>query len=152
VEAFAEWFQQFYESTGWNFVFMYDEYERDRLVEAIWVTIKLSLNCLLFSLIVGVVGAWAQGARVAWVRHTVYWYIQAFRNTPPLVQILFFYFVIGNLLPTYDAGGSLRHRGRSDRHHRGRRVPRLQSAESIYLHRNAAGISRQPAGTQQQSR
>jgi polar amino acid transport system permease protein len=86
VEAFAEWFQQFYESTGWNFVFMYDEYERDRLVEAIWVTIKLSLNCLLFSLIVGVVGAWAQGARVAWVRHTVYWYIQAFRNTPPLVR------------------------------------------------------------------
>lgn len=105
MEVFYEWFRQLYESTGWNLVFMYDEYERDRLLAAVWVTIKLSLNCLIFSLIVGVVGAWAQGAKSAIVRNGVYWYIQAFRNTPPLVQILFFYFVIGNLLPTYDAGG-----------------------------------------------
>jgi polar amino acid transport system permease protein len=105
VEAFFGWFQQLYDSTGWNFVFMYDEYERDRLLAAMWITIKLSLSCLVFSLIVGVIGAWAQGAKSAILRNVIYWYIQAFRNTPPLVQILFFYFVIGNLLPTYDAGG-----------------------------------------------
>ena len=105
MEAFYEWFRQLYDATGWNLVFIYDEYERDRLLEAMWITIKLSLACLFFSLIVSVVGAWAQGARSAIVRHAIYWYIQAFRNTQPLVQILFFYFVIGNLLPTYDAGG-----------------------------------------------
>ncbi len=38
-------------------------------------------------------------------------YIQFFRNTPPLVQLLFFYFALGKtlenigLMPTYDAGG-----------------------------------------------
>ena len=105
MEAFYEWFQQLYDNTGWNLVFMYDEYERDRLLSAMWITIKLSVYCLVFSLIVGVVGAWAQGAKSAIVRNVIYWYIQAFRNTPPLVQILFFYFVFGNLLPTYDAGG-----------------------------------------------
>ena len=29
MEAFYEWFRQFYEATGWNLVFIYDEYERD---------------------------------------------------------------------------------------------------------------------------
>ena len=105
MEAFYLWFQQLYESTGWNFVFMYEEYERDRLLAAMWITLKLSLYCLFFSLIVGVIGAWAQGAKSPIARNIIYWYIQAFRNTPPLVQILFFYFVLGNLLPTYDAGG-----------------------------------------------
>ena len=105
MEAFYEWFQQLYDSTGWNFVFMYETYERDRLLAAMWVTIKLSLSCLLFSVVVGVIGAWAQGAPSRIVRYAMAGYIQFFRNTPPLVQILFFYFVLGSLTPSVDVGG-----------------------------------------------
>ena len=39
------------------------------------------------------------------MRYVIAGYIQIFRNTPPFVQILFFYFVLGNLTPSYDAGG-----------------------------------------------
>ena len=49
--------------------------------------------------------AWAQGANSKILRNLIAGYIQLFRNTPPFVQILFFYFVLGNLVPTYDAGG-----------------------------------------------
>ena len=35
----------------------------------------------------------------------VYWYIQFFRNTPPLVQLYFFYFGVGSLLKSALASG-----------------------------------------------
>ena len=105
MEAFYDYFRILYEETGVNLPFLYEEYERERFLEGLWTTVKLSLYCLVFCLLVGVVGAWAQGAKNVFVRQFVYWYIQAFRNTPPLVQILFFYFVLGNWFPTYDAGG-----------------------------------------------
>ncbi|HEY6827800.1 MAG TPA: amino acid ABC transporter permease, partial [Gemmatimonadaceae bacterium] len=54
--------------------------------------------CILVSVVIGIVGAWIQGSRLRIVRTLVYWYIQAFRNTPPLVQLYFFYFGLGSLL------------------------------------------------------
>ncbi|NIM27264.1 MAG: amino acid ABC transporter permease, partial [Gammaproteobacteria bacterium] len=42
MDPFYEWFRQLYDTTGWNLVFMYEEYERDRLLAAMWITIKLS--------------------------------------------------------------------------------------------------------------
>lgn len=105
MEYFGAYFQNLYDTTGWNFVIFYDDYEFNRFVEAIWVTIKLILSSLVFSLVVGVTGAWAQGANSKLLRYSIAGYIQFFRNTPPFVQILFFYFVLGNLLPSYDVGG-----------------------------------------------
>ena len=104
-DAIAPFFQEFYDDTGWNFIIFYEEYEYDRFIEAIWVSIQLILASLIFSLVVGFVGAWAQGAKSRIVRYVIAGYIQVFRNTPPFVQILFFYFVLGNLTPSYDAGG-----------------------------------------------
>ena len=45
------------------------------------------------SVAIGIVGAWVQGSRlrVAAPRRSQ-GYIQFFRNTPPLVQLYFFYF------------------------------------------------------------
>jgi len=105
VEFFADYFQELYNSTGWNFVIFYEQYEYDRFLEGMWVSIKLIFASLLFSLVVGFIGAWAQGAKSKIVRYGIAGYIQLFRNTPPFVQILFFYFVLGNLTPSYDAGG-----------------------------------------------
>ena len=105
MEFFADYFRELYEATGWNFVMFYEQYEYDRFLEGMWVSIKLIFASLLFSLVVGFVGAWAQGAKSRIVRYGISGYIQLFRNTPPFVQILFFYFVLGNLTPSYDAGG-----------------------------------------------
>ncbi len=105
MELVGDFFRNLYETTGWNFIIFYEEYEQDRFIEAIGTTIKLILASLAFSIVVGVIGAWAQGAKSIIIRYCMAGYIQVFRNTPPYVQILFFYFVLGNLLPSYDAGG-----------------------------------------------
>ncbi len=111
MESFAEFFRDLYDTTGLNFVIFYEEYESERFVAAVWTSLKLIVICLIFSLIVGIVGAWAQGAKSRIVRLGMAGYIQFFRNTPPFVQILFFYFVVGTtleragLMPLADVGG-----------------------------------------------
>jgi polar amino acid transport system permease protein len=105
LEEIAPFFQALYDETGWNFVIFYEEYEYDRFIEAIWVSLKLIVACLIFSFVVGIVGAWAQGAKSRFIRLFMAGYIQIFRNTPPFVQLLFFYFVIGTITPQVDKGG-----------------------------------------------
>lgn len=111
MELFADFFKNLYDTTGINFIMFYEEYEWERFKEAVWVSLKLIVVCLFFSLIVGIVGAWAQGAKSRILRSVIAGYIQFFRNTPPYVQILFFYFVLGKTLetlgvmPMVDAGG-----------------------------------------------
>ena len=95
------------EAPRWNFIWMYEERQQDKILSGIWVTIKLSVACVIFSLIIGVIGAWAQGARSRIVRAVVQGYIQFFRNTPPFVQLLFFYFALGQFTPTYSPDGWL---------------------------------------------
>ncbi|MCH9000516.1 MAG: amino acid ABC transporter permease [Proteobacteria bacterium] len=111
MELFADFFRNLYDTTGLNFVIFYEAYEYERFVTAIWTSLKLIVICLILSLIVGIVGAWAQGAQSRALRLAMAGYIQFFRNTPPFVQILFFYFVVGTtleragLMPLTDMGG-----------------------------------------------
>ncbi len=107
MEAFFEWFRWLYDETGINLPFLYDAYDRGRMVNGFLMTVWLSVICLFFSVIIGIVGAWLQGSEHKWTRRFVNAYIQFFRNTPPLVQLYFFYFAIGNLLPKIanDYGG-----------------------------------------------
>ena len=99
MEAFFEWFRILYDETGINLPFLYDAYDRNRMVDGFLMTVKLSLVCLFFSVVIGVLGAWLQGSSLKWTRRFVNGYIQLFRNTPPLVQLYFFYFAIGSQLP-----------------------------------------------------
>ena len=111
MELFADFFRNLYDTTGLNFVIFYEAYEYERFVPASWTSLKLIVICLILSLIVGIVGAWAQGAQSRALRLAMAGYIQFFRNTPPFVQILFFYFVVGTtleragLMPLTDMGG-----------------------------------------------
>jgi polar amino acid transport system permease protein len=73
------------EAPRWNFIWMYEERQQGKILSGLWMTIKLSVMCLIFSVIIGVVGAWMQGAPS--------------RNTPPMVQLLFFYFALGQFTP-----------------------------------------------------
>jgi len=102
VENFFDWFRILYEETGINLPFLYDVYDRARLLNGFLMTVKLSMVCLFFSVIIGIIGAWLQGSSFKWTRRIVNGYIQIFRNTPPLVQLYFFYFAIGTLLPTVE--------------------------------------------------
>src|SRR5437764_7960582 len=99
-----DWFRWLNETTGINLTIFYDQFDRSRFVSGFLMTVRLSLVCIVLSVVIGVVGAWIQGSRWRIARTIVYWYIQAFRNTPPLVQLYFFYFVLGNLLKGLVAG------------------------------------------------
>ena len=104
-ELMSPFFQKLYDETGWNFVIFYEQYEWNRFLAAIGVSFQLIVACLFFSLVVGVIGAWAQGSPIRVLRLLMSGYIQFFRNTPPYVQLLFFFFVLGNFTPQVDMGG-----------------------------------------------
>ena len=71
------------------------------LIDGTWVTLKLTFWSLILALVLGVVFGtlrW-RGGRVT---EAVCWiYIEFHRNTPPLVQILFWYFSIGFVFPRW---------------------------------------------------
>jgi polar amino acid transport system permease protein len=93
-----DWFRWLYDTTGINLTIFYDAFDRGRFASGFWMTVKLSVICIVLSVVIGIVGAWIQRSRLRVARTIVYWYIQAFRNTPPLVQLYFFYFGLGALL------------------------------------------------------
>jgi len=100
LDVFNEFFRQVAEDyPRWNFIFFYDERQWWRIVSGLKYTVVLSIACVVLSIIIGVVGAWLQGSTSRWVRHCVQGYIQFFRNTPPFVQLLFFYFALGQFTP-----------------------------------------------------
>ena len=86
---------------------MYQPVQQGKILSGIWMTIKLSVACLVLSMVIGVLGAFAQGSRNVILRSFVQGYIQFFRNTPPYVQLLFFYFALGQFTPTYSPDGWL---------------------------------------------
>lgn len=98
-------FKDLYARTGLNFIVFYDPYEYGRFVKGAAISAQLTFWSLLLSLVIGVFGAWVQGARSLVLRAVVNSYIQAFRNTPPMIQLLFFYFGLGAFTPAVDMGG-----------------------------------------------
>ena len=104
-QLIAPFFQDLYERTGLNFVVFYDSYEYERFLSGISVSLQLIFWSIVVSLVIGVLGARAQSARSPVLRGLVDAYIQAFRNTPPMVQLLFFYFALGTFTPQVDMGG-----------------------------------------------
>lgn len=111
MENVWEWFRWLYTHYGINLSFLSEPFERKRFFAGFLTTVYLSALCIFFSLVIGVVGAWLQGGRMRITRKIVNGYIQFFRNTPPLIQLYFFYFALGNLLPqiTRTGGGGVSH-------------------------------------------
>ncbi|MGI9512980.1 MAG: amino acid ABC transporter permease [Anderseniella sp.] len=108
LEAFQDFFRELAQTNPkWNFIYLYDPVQTERVLTGLWMTIKLSVVCVALSVVIGIVGAWLQGSPIRWLRMLVQGYIQFFRNTPPLVQLLFFYFALGQFTPTYSPDGWL---------------------------------------------
>ena len=101
----AAFFADLHTQTGLNFIIFHDDYEFARFLRGASLSLQLIIATVVFSLVVGVFGAWAQGAKSRIIRWVMDAYIQIFRNTPPMVQMLFFYFVLGAYVPQVDAGG-----------------------------------------------
>ena len=99
MNPIAAWFSHLNDTTGINFTVFYDPFDGARFFQGFLVTLELCGVTILGSVLVGILGAWAQGAASRWLRGLVQLYIQLFRNTPPLVQMYFFYFGLSALLP-----------------------------------------------------
>ena len=76
--------------------------DRQRFLLGLGLTLLLSLASIALSLLIGVVGAAGLGSRQGLWRGISGAYVALFRNTPLLVQLFFFYFGVGALLPLVD--------------------------------------------------
>ena len=92
------WFRWLYDTTGINLTIFYDAFDRSRFASGFWMTVRLSLVCIGASIAIGVLGALIQTTRLRVARAVVGGYVQMFRNTPPLVQLYFFYFGLNAVL------------------------------------------------------
>ena len=102
MDDVAAWFLWLYKTTGIKLTIFYDAYDRGRFVQGFFTTLELSAYCLVLSVVLGAFAAWLAGSRVAAVRRAVDGFVQLFRNTPPLVQLYFFYFAVSPVLPKID--------------------------------------------------
>jgi polar amino acid transport system permease protein len=100
MQGIADWFRWLADAHGVNFSIAYDAFDQARFVTGLATTIWISCVCVVLSILVGLVGAWLQGVRNPVARAATSAFVQFFRNTPPLVQLVFFYFAVSAALPT----------------------------------------------------
>ena len=105
MDAVWNWFRWLHAVTGINLTIFYDGFDRQRFAWGFVTSIRLMAICLVASVAIGVVGAWLQGVRVRPVRWLLQGYIEFFRNTPPLIQLYFFYFALGAYLSVASPSG-----------------------------------------------
>ncbi|HKM62431.1 MAG TPA: amino acid ABC transporter permease [Acidisphaera sp.] len=97
IESFFRWLA---DTQGINVSVVYDAYDRAHFLYGLWTTAWLSIVAGALSIVIGLIGTALLTAPVRPLRWASRAYVEAFRNTPPLVQLLFFYFAVGGLLPT----------------------------------------------------
>jgi polar amino acid transport system permease protein len=99
VDLIYAFFARLYTNYGINLPIIYDAYDRGRFVSGLLMTIWLSVVTIALSLVIGAIGAWLQSVNHPLLRSVVSGYIQFFRNTPPLIQLYFFFFAVGAYMP-----------------------------------------------------
>jgi polar amino acid transport system permease protein len=90
---------------GFNYTIVYDSFDRERFVRGIGFTLALSLACILLSTVGGLVLALLHYVRGRPTKALIELFVSIFRNTPPLVQIYFFFFGLGALFGEVFGGG-----------------------------------------------
>jgi polar amino acid transport system permease protein len=108
MEAIWQWFLWLYKTYGINLTVFYNAYDRHMFFQGVTMTLWMSVICIVLSIIIGIAGAWLQGSHLRITKRMIYWYIQFFRNTPPLIQLYFFYFAVSQILPRFaDSSGRM---------------------------------------------
>lgn len=76
---------------------------RDLLLNGVWLTLRLSASATVIGLMVGTLGALCRTSGNRVLGTIAATYVEAIRNTPFLVQLLFLFFGISSLGPRIDA-------------------------------------------------
>jgi glutamine transport system permease protein len=77
-----------------------------QLLRAVLKTVEYSVAGIVFALIIGLITAFFKLSRLSMLRTLANLYIEMFRCTPLLVQIMFIYFGLAAVLPMHDWFGS----------------------------------------------
>ncbi len=95
----VEAFKHLNDAYGINLSIVYDPFDRERFVHGFLMTLLLSIVSMALSIVIGLVGAWLLGGRSRLLKGATTGFVEAFRNTPPLIQLLFFFFAVSPFLP-----------------------------------------------------
>ena len=68
---------------------------RLRFFQGFVLTIEISVASLFVSLLIGSIIAWAKNSTILYFKYLANVYVEVIRGTPLLVQIIFFYYIIG---------------------------------------------------------
>ena len=97
-----ELFRQFaleLKASGINLTILYDAFDFERFMSGLATTCELVVICTFFSILIGAAGAATLGLSRGPAAMLVRAYVALIRNTPLLVQMYFFYFAVGSLMP-----------------------------------------------------
>lgn len=95
-------FQNFFRAlakSGVNLTIFYDAFDFGRFVVGLGNTLLLVIVCGFLSIVIGAAGAAVLALGRGIGAAAVQAYVAVFRNTPLLVQMYFFYFAVGSIMP-----------------------------------------------------
>ncbi len=99
MDYLTSFFRDLHERSGINLTILYDPFDMDRFLHGLALTVVLFLVSAVVSIIIGLVGAGFLTLPYRIPKAFTRSYVAFFRNTPPLIQMYFFYFGIGALIP-----------------------------------------------------
>jgi polar amino acid transport system permease protein len=99
MDRIMEFFRALNERTGINLPILYDPFDGDRFLHGLLTTVELFLISAVVSIVIGLVGAGCLTLPYRLPQAITRCYVSFFRNTPPLIQMYFFFFAIGALTP-----------------------------------------------------
>lgn len=106
----AEWALALNQRTGINLSVLYDRFDAAIYLKGLVVAIELAAGCVVFSVLIGVLAGALSTLPSKILRGVVGSYVNVFRNTPPLIQLYFFYFGVSAVLPRVQlASGETKH-------------------------------------------
>jgi len=89
VARISQWLA---DSGRMNFTFLYDSFDRGRLLTGIGNTLLLSLYSIVLSVMIGIAGAYVITARIPVAARATEMLVRLCRNSPPLLILYLFFF------------------------------------------------------------
>lgn len=79
---------------GLDYSWLLDPTYRQWLIQGLWQTLELATLSSLLAVLIGLAGAFGLTFRRPGLDAVIELFVELFRNTPPLLQMLFFYFTL----------------------------------------------------------
>ena len=105
LQPLWDWFRVLHETSGIKLTIFYDAFDRARFFNGFLTSVRLMGVCLVASVASASSARGSRARACALLRLVTQGYIQFFRNTPPLVQLYFFYFALGSYLKVTSGNG-----------------------------------------------